>query len=263
MKRIFKSFAVGLEDLKAAAGGKVRAVIATLNVVDKDGDVTLPGFFGKQDAMVVPVHDWNHVPIGKAVISEDGDKAVADIQLNLELQAAKDWLSALKFDLENGEPLQEWSYGFKVLEGGYAAGQHQGRNVRFLRPREDGSPGCKVWEVSPVLVGAGEGTGTVAAKSADTPEGEGKRFCDEALSVLDAVEDLLARGKSLADIRAQKGREMSAANKERLAAIADSLTKTAQQVAALLVPVAQPEPSAVTAAAREEFGRFLRLQSGI
>jgi len=48
--------------------GLVRAVIATLNVRDKDGDVTLSGAFGNQDVVVLPTHNWGHVPIGKGLL---------------------------------------------------------------------------------------------------------------------------------------------------------------------------------------------------
>jgi hypothetical protein len=146
--------------------GIVVAAFSTLNVIDKDGDVTLPGFFGQQETAMVPAHDWRSVPLGKGTIKEIGDKAVAELKMNLDLQAAKDWHSALLFDLKNGRPLQEWSYGFTILPGGSSPGEFNGKQVRFLRPTPEGGPGARVHEVSPVLVGAGEMTGTLAAKSA-------------------------------------------------------------------------------------------------
>jgi hypothetical protein len=115
-----------LDSKSVKADGSFKAIIATMGVVDKDGDVTKPGFFGKQGVVVVPVHDWNHVPIGKATITEEGDKAVAEGKVNMDIQSAKDWFSAMKFDLENGDPLMEWSYGFKVLEGGSSVGELAG-----------------------------------------------------------------------------------------------------------------------------------------
>jgi len=144
--------------------GLVRAVIATLNVRDKDGDVTLSGAFGNQDVVVLPTHNWGHVPIGKGLVREEDGKAIAEIQMNMEIPAARDWFNALKFDLQKGQPLQEWSYGFTIKEGGAVQGEWEGRQVRFLKPTEDGEPGLKVHEVSPVLVGAGQDTGTLAVK---------------------------------------------------------------------------------------------------
>jgi hypothetical protein len=51
--------------------------------------------------------------------------------------------------------LQEWSYGFKVLES--EEGEFEGRQVRFLKKMQ-------VFEVSPVMQGAGVETMTVAIK---------------------------------------------------------------------------------------------------
>lgn len=258
MDLIFKAFKI-LQDeatLKKLDKGELTVVFATMGVVDKDGDVALPGFYGSQDIVMVPVHDWSHVPIGKGVTREEGNLAIADIKINLEIQAAKDWLSAIKFDLQNGKPLQEYSYGFKVLEGGAERGDRDGKQVRYLKPREDGLPGCKIWEVSPVLVGAGENTRTLSAKAA------GKKFCDEVQEALDASDNLVDRAKSLADLRASEGREMSAANKERLASLADSFQKVAQGLVALIAPVAV-EPTPAELEAKKQLVRMLRIQAGM
>jgi len=230
--------------------GLVEAVIATLGVMDKDGDVTMPGFFGTQEVVMIPTHDWNHIPIGKGVLSEEGNQAIARIQMNMDIPEAKAWHSALAFDLKNGKPLQQWSYGFNILDGGSEAGQMDGKDVRFLKPIGAG-PGCKCWEVSPVLVGAGEGTGTRMVKSAgtDTPD---TTFSDEAESVLAAAKALAVRGKSLADLRAKDGRSVSAANRERLAAVACSLKGAVTELAALSAPDVDPH---------KEYLRYLRMQS--
>lgn len=258
MTKIFKKFTIQKKDV--AADGSFKCVFATMGVEDKDGDVTLPGFFGKQAFVVVPVHDWNHVPIGKATCYEMGNEAIAEGKFNLEIESAADWFKAMQFDLNEGEPLMEWSYGFKTLDGGSVPGQVNDRRVRFLGPI-DGQPGCKIYEVSPVLVGAGEKTRTLMAKAMGD---DGKRFCDEASEVLDAAEDLIVRGKSLADLRAKDGREMSAVNKERLALIADSFVKAAKDMVALVAPVSR---TVVTAEASpelvKEMARALKLRAGI
>ena len=57
----------------------------TLNVIDKDGDVTLPGFFGRQEVSMLPAHDRHHVPLGKGTIEEVGDEAIAQIKMNLDI----------------------------------------------------------------------------------------------------------------------------------------------------------------------------------
>ena len=130
--------------------GTGTALIATLNVEDSDGDVTLPGAFGNQNAKIIPAHDWQHVPLGKAKIREEGNDVLADFKLNLNIEAARDWHEALKHDLANGPPLQEWSYGFGIEEASF--GDFEGHEVRFLKK-------LKVREISPVIVGAGSAPG--------------------------------------------------------------------------------------------------------
>lgn len=155
---------------QATADGSGQMVVATLNVVDLDGDVTLPGFFGRQTAVMVPTHDWAHVPIGKGVVYERGNEAIVDFQLNLGIEAARDWHAAIKFDLENPPALQQYSYGFNIKTGGARKGTFEGRPVRFLQPLSDGSPGVTVFEVSPVLRAAGIRTRTLNIGSGMTAE---------------------------------------------------------------------------------------------
>ena len=162
--------------------GEVAAEIATLGVKDKDGDVTLPGFFGSQDTKMVLSHDWGPVMLGKGKISEQGEKAVFDGKMNLdEADAeARAVFSRLKFDMENPPALIEWSYGFELKEGAREPFKNHAEfgDGFWLKPVDD-SPGAKVHEVSPVLVGAGEGTGTVSVKGAG-----------ETVSMLDALAEL-------------------------------------------------------------------------
>ncbi len=152
------------------AKGTVTAVIATLGVVDKDGDVTLPGFFGEQDTAIVWAHDRSHL-IGKGRIFEDGDEAKFDGAFFLDtIEGREKYLTTKAMGT-----LQEWSYGFRLKEGGYSFGDHDGRQVRYLQPNPvDKSPGTDVDEVSPVLVGAGEGTRTLAMKSGPSLRGAGR-----------------------------------------------------------------------------------------
>lgn len=136
--------------------GEVTAVIATLNVKDHDGDVTVKDAFGKQDVLIVPTHDWNSVPLGRATISEDGADVIANMRFNLDIDDGRKWYSAIKFDFDAGDPKQEYSYGYEIKEAD--KGEFKGERVRFLKK-------IKVKEVSPVLMGAGIDTGTVAVKN--------------------------------------------------------------------------------------------------
>ena len=97
------------------------ARIAQLSAIDSDGDTYQPGAFswmdgGGQWCAIIPAHDRRAMPLGKAWLYEEGDWALAKLHMNLETQAGRDWHQALKFDLATGKAVQEWSYGFEVLD---------------------------------------------------------------------------------------------------------------------------------------------------
>jgi len=212
-------------EIKLSETGEIRSVIATLNVVDKDGDVTLPGFFGTQPAKILLAHDWGTLPLGKGMISEAGDEAVFDGKFNLKDTNARSAFEWLKFDLEHGVPSQEWSYGFRLEKDGYRFGEHEGQQVRFLIPSEKG-PGAKIDEVSMVLVGAGEGTRTLSVK--------GLKFSEHAAQTLVAVGEFVTRARSLADLRGKEGRTLSDESLEKIRALHEELGS--------LIEVPSPEP---------------------
>ena len=166
--------------------GSFEAVIATLNVVDSDGDIILPGAFQNATLSVLPAHDSRHIPLGKAKMEDRDDKAVAVGKFNLDVAAAKEWSSALKFDLEHPPAVQEWSFAYGVIESEMETRDEE--EVRILKKMD-------VMEVSPVLRGAGVDTGTLSAKSK-------QRFADQLDATLTAVEDTLERAKSIAKLRA-------------------------------------------------------------
>lgn len=141
-----------------AEDGTGTAKIATLNVIDSDGDVTRPGAFGEQLVMVMPAHTWSNPALGKARIYEKGNDVLADFMLNLKTDHGRNWYETLKFDFENGKPLHQWSYGYDAIDS--ERGQHEGQNVRFLNV-------LKVHEISPLILGAGVDTGTVNIKGGD------------------------------------------------------------------------------------------------
>ncbi len=131
-ERMIKTFKIDLSKaIKADKPGEGSAVIAELNVIDHDGDVTLPGAFGTQHVNMLPAHDRMAPRLGKAILTEADDMAIADFKFNLSNDAvtAREWYASLKFDMENGEPLQEWSYGFEIIESTF--GEFQGKEVRF------------------------------------------------------------------------------------------------------------------------------------
>jgi len=125
--------------------GTFEAVFATLNVVDRDGDVTKPGAF--RDGQKVRVsawgHNWHDLPVGKGVIHADEEKAWVEGQFFLDTEGGRETYRTVK----GLEDLQEWSYGFDILES--SGGEFDGERVRYLERLD-------VYEVSPVMGLAGD-----------------------------------------------------------------------------------------------------------
>lgn len=147
-----------IKEMDEAGTGVAR--IAQLSSIDSDGDTYERGAFswkegGGQWVQILPAHDRRAMPLGKAWIYEEGDAALAKLHLNLDTQAGKDWHATLKFDLAKGNPVQEWSYGYQVLDADFQVRGEQ--RVQVLKRLD-------VDEISPVIRGAGVGTGTLAMK---------------------------------------------------------------------------------------------------
>lgn len=151
MKKQFHGIVKAATDPTAGSGS---AVFATLNKIDLDGDVTLAGAFGEQTAKFCAAHDWKAPNIGWAKIREEGNDAIADFGLYLDMASAKEWHESLKQNFANQIP-QELSYGFDVIDS--EKGTFEGRPVRFLKK-------LRVIEVSPVMVGAGIATRVTGIK---------------------------------------------------------------------------------------------------
>lgn len=148
----------GLTSLKItnADKGEFEAVFATLGVKDLDGDVTVKGAFNNGEE--VRISAYNHkswegaLPVGKGVISEQGNLVICKGQFFLDTTAGADTFAVVK---QMGD-LQEWSYGYDTLEEEF--GTLNGEPVNFLKK-------LLVHEVSPVILGAGIETQTLAVKS--------------------------------------------------------------------------------------------------
>ena len=182
---------------QAGDSGAFEAVIATLNVLDKDRDIVLPGAFGDAPGMVLPAHDQGHVPLGKAHVEERGDEAVATGLFNLKIEAARDWHEALKFDLANPPSIQEWSWGFVPLE--FSFEERDGEQVRLLQKVD-------IREFSPVLRGASIGTGTISAKEESTEDPP--KLIDQIRLTMSGVEDLVSRIREVSEGRKERGRKL-------------------------------------------------------
>jgi hypothetical protein len=133
--------------------GTFRAVFSMLMVIDKDGDVTLPGAFREGKAVKIAQwgHNWSLPAAGSGVIHSDGEKAWVDGKFNLATAAGREHWETAKFLGADGE----WSYGFNVLRS--RPGEFGGQQVRFLEEVD-------VHEGSQVMVGAGIATRTEFVK---------------------------------------------------------------------------------------------------
>ncbi len=198
-------------EVKDESKGEVEAVFATLNVKDRDNDVTVPGAF-ENDAEVV-ISAYNHkswegaLPVGKGVIQEVGDEAVFKGRFFLNTTAGRDTFEVVK---ELGAK-QEWSYGFNVDDSEH--GNFKGESVRFLKR-------MTVHEVSPVMRGAGIGTTTRHAKS----------LRDEVAEAVDAVKAATESAERVVALRAEKGKDLSNVNRASL----DGLREAIKALDALL-----------------------------
>ena len=133
--------------------GEITAVFATLNVIDLDGDVILPGAFADQAVKLSAwQHDWRSLPAGKGTISEVGEEAVFEGMFFLDTTNGRETYQTVK----NLDELTEWSFGFNIIAAEYGVFDEQ--PVRFLQSLD-------VIEVSPVMRGAGINTRTEDIKS--------------------------------------------------------------------------------------------------
>jgi len=136
--------------------GSFRAIFATLNVVDADGDLTLPGAFGEQQVIISAYGhaSWGGaLPVGKGRIFEQGEDAIVEGRFFLDTQAGKETYTTVK----NVNELQEWSYALPEID--YEMREQDGQRIRVLKR-------IRVNEVSPVLMGVGVNTRLLDIKSA-------------------------------------------------------------------------------------------------
>ena len=144
----------------------IEAVFSLFDTIDSDNDVTKAnalrsGYTGNKVPLVWN-HDWSKV-IGRGIIETDNQKAVFKGYF-LNTEAGKEAYETVKAM----QDMQQFSYGFQVLKsskGTHIDSKGQEVPVRIL---ED----VKVWEVSPVLVGAQQNSFVQALKSGLEPVDE-------------------------------------------------------------------------------------------
>ena len=140
-------------------GAQLRAtlVVATMGVTDKDDDILEPGSVGVQRCLM---GNWGHTisrgstPIGKAGLHEEGDKLIAEVEFNPAIQSALEAYESIRF----APDLTEVSFGLIPEEWSFDSSYR--RVIKKMR----------VFEVSPVVMGAGVDTGVMSVKDAKAIE---------------------------------------------------------------------------------------------
>jgi len=209
--------------------GKVEAVFSNFNEVDSDGDVVLPSSiksgFGENGVAMVWAHDWKDV-IGRGEIVQDDTRAVFKGQFIMDTERGRDAYNTVK---AMGD-LQQWSFGYEVLEAENGMFQKDAGNeieVRFLKD-------VKVWEVSPVLVGANQNTHTVSVKSEQQDAPKGLRFNEQVDEVLNTLSALVKRAKELTALRLSKDKTLSEEATGLITDLQDALQEAHQDIDTLL-----------------------------
>ena len=219
-------------EFKLSETGDVTVAFSRFGVVDSDNDVTFAGSMpvGK----TVPMSAFGHtswdgaLPTGKGAIRETADLGILDGSFFMETDQGRNAYHTTKAMAD----LQEWSYGYAVLPPS-GPGMFGGKRVRELRKLD-------VFEVSPVLKGAGVGTATLAIKSgapvSDAPHAEQILWYSEGLPAL------IDRFKGHAAARALEGRKLSRADRAALEELVETLDGQLASARDLLV---EPPPKGI------------------
>jgi len=120
-----------------------------------------------------------------------------------------------------------------------------------------------VHEISPVVLGAGVGTATLALKVGAL--GAGRPFREQIAAVKAAVEEVAARAREVARLRAEDGREMSAERRKQLDELEAELEAACGELAAAKAAIGalaqSPDPGEARGAAGRALARTARILS--
>jgi hypothetical protein len=142
--------------IKSGPLGEVNAVVATLDVIDHDGDVATASTFTDGDELVISAYNHSSMhgyslPVGKGVLRVGQSQVTVDAEFFMMNATARE-----SFEVIRGMGAAcEWSYGYKILDA--EPTMWGNRRVNMLKKVE-------VFEASPVIRGAGIGTRTLTAK---------------------------------------------------------------------------------------------------
>lgn len=228
-------------EIKDADRGEVEAIVSVFNVVDRDGDVILPGAI--KDGTVVKLSGYHHdiitegkPPVGRGVLHVDSQKATLKARYFLATERGRESFAQVK---EMGTD-SEWSIGYpeRLIKTAPMTKEWQARGAKRIIAE------MVVLESSPVFLGANQYTTTVAVKSAEA----------QADGVSDDAELLGVAQEALRAHIATKESERATAEQARL----DAETKAAADAAADAERLATAERARLSDMATKEFERLER-----
>ena len=221
--------------LKVDETGKVSATVATFGVMDHDGDVVeSTAFTPGQEVAIVWSHDWDR-PVGKGFIEVTATEAIFNGSFFMETVDGQESYKTVKAM----GTLQEWSWGFHTEKCNWE--QQDDQMIRHLIETE-------IYEVSPVLKGAGMGTRTLMLKGRQSLEQQIK-------AVLEDVDLLGERVRSLKGLRKEDGREIGEERSTQIKELATDLRKTADS----LEECVKEAPEIVNV--QDEYNKYLHLEA--
>lgn len=243
---------------KEINGRSVTGVFAVHGNIDSYGDVSLNGSFAKRltdnsrkrakflwqhNSMNPPIASIREVrEIGQDELPESVRKfapnATGGVQVTREYYEnvpLADWVLA---GIKMGD-IDEMSYAYDVHD--YTYEERDGKDVRILKDIE-------LFDISDVNWGANPATAGVKGLLAS-----GMPFAQHGDAVVTTVADYVERVKERRDFRAKEGRVLSAANRERIKALVESLAAVRGDLEQLLV---ETEPKADPALVLQAFVNY-------
>ena len=207
----------------------IEAVFSLFDTIDSDNDVTKAnalrsGYTGNKVPLVWN-HDWSKV-IGRGIIETDNQKAVFKGYF-LPTEAGKEAYETVKAM----QDMQQFSYGFQVMKsekGTHIDSKGEEVPVRVLQD-------VKVWEVSPVLVGAQQNSFVQALKSGLEPfndPNEEEEEIDDYDTEFEEVQDDECKDDKYAKKKCTYGKDGKCAKEKDLEISSESdtgISKSSQQ----------------------------------
>jgi len=212
-EKLFKS--VSFKVTSASEDGTLEAIVSVFGNVDSYGDVVMPGSFAESLATKLPkgvwMHDWED-PIATTIearelmpfdpLLPDSIKSNGGLYIKGQFypEITDSWQAYLK--IKNGL-VDEFSIGYSVQDYQVVDGVFQLTKI-------------KLYEWSPVLIGANDATAVLSVKS-------NLSFSDDLAETAKDIERLIGRVKDRKEYREKAGRVLSQQNVDQLSGIADSL----------------------------------------